>query len=354
VGWIVSTLLGGIVGELSKAANWVLKQLGAVLTATTQVDLHHAWFSAQWPIVSGIAMALCLVGVLLSAAEVGVFRDPRRLVTAVGHVASSGIGTGCVITVAGLLIALTDSLCQSMIGPDQSLPALDRLETLLTAGSLPASPLLINGFVAVLALGVAFVIWIEMLMRQAAIYLCVFFFPLALAGLSWAPSRAIAARLSRTLVALILSKLVIVGAVSLGVTAIGGGSDHEFNGILVGIVMLVLAAFAPFTLTRLLGLFEDAHGYGVLRGGTAVLHGLYGLSSVVYLANMASRFGHHSGGRAPGPGPDPGQDPDPGDDDDGEGGSGPLPRLKGPGSSGAAGLRVAGGSAFDAAEIFAL
>ena len=56
----------------------------------------------------------------------------------------------------------------------------------------------------------AFVLWLELLIRAAAVYVAVLFLPLALATLVWPAVSHWCRRLVETLAALILSKFVIV------------------------------------------------------------------------------------------------------------------------------------------------
>ena len=71
----------------------------------------------------------------------------------------------------------------------------------------------------VLAIG-AFVLWFEMIIRDAAIYICVFFLPLTFVGMIWPATSRWARRLVELLVAIILSKFVIVAILSLASAAI--------------------------------------------------------------------------------------------------------------------------------------
>ena len=61
----------------------------------------------------------------------------------------------------------------------------------------------------ILAIG-AFVLWLEMIIRDAAIYICVFFLPLTFVAMIWPATSRWARRLVELLVAIILAKFVIV------------------------------------------------------------------------------------------------------------------------------------------------
>jgi hypothetical protein len=102
--------------------------------------------------------------------------------------------------------------------------------------------------------------------RAAAIYVAVFFMPLALACYVWPATAAIAKRSVELLVALILSKFVIVATLTLGVAALRGGPSADTA--IVGAAILLIAGFAPFCLLRLAPVVEVgaiAHLEGLSR-----------------------------------------------------------------------------------------
>ncbi len=71
----------------------------------------------------------------------------------------------------------------------------------------------------ILAIG-AFVLWLEMVIRDAAIYIALFFLPLTFVAMIWPATSRWARRLVEFLVAVILAKFVIVAIISLATAAI--------------------------------------------------------------------------------------------------------------------------------------
>ena len=78
--------------------------------------------------------------------------------------------------------------------------------------------------VGLLVAAAAFVLWLELLVRAAAVYVAVLFLPLALATLVWPSVSHWCRRLVETLAALILSKFVIVATLSLAAGAVSSGT----------------------------------------------------------------------------------------------------------------------------------
>src|SRR5581483_3807291 len=122
--------------------------------------------------------------------------------------------------------------------------------------------------IAFLMIGAAFALWIELLLREAAVYVVVLMLPLAFAALAWPARRIWAVRAVELLVALILSKFAIVAVLSLGGAAIVASVGHRsVSGAMAGAVLIMLATLSPWALLRLIPLAEIATGAaGALRG----------------------------------------------------------------------------------------
>jgi hypothetical protein len=97
---------------------------------------------------------------------------------------------------------------------------------------------------------------VELLVRSIGIYAGLLFFPLALTGLVASPRNRWASRLAEALIVLIFSKFIIVTVLSLAASAIDSSAGYQ--GVLAGVGLLLLAAFAPWLLMRLLNVAEHA------------------------------------------------------------------------------------------------
>jgi hypothetical protein len=131
---------------------------------------------------------------------------------------------------------------------------------------MPGAPQLVAAVISVLLIIGTVLLWLELVVRAAAIYVAVFFLPLALACYVWPATMAITRRTVELLAALILSKFVIVATLTLGAAAIHGAPSAD-NAI-IGSAILLVAAFAPFCLLRLAPVVEAgaiAHLEGVSR-----------------------------------------------------------------------------------------
>jgi hypothetical protein len=130
-------------------------------------------------------------------------------------------------------------------------------------------------------------IWLELLLRAAAIYISVLFLPLALAAMIWPAGWRWCRRLIEFLIAIIFAKVFIVAIINLAAAGLArGGLGDKFEGVLAGGALLLMAAFTPVALLKLIPLAEAAvvtagHQRAALRQATAGATALTTSSSVV-------------------------------------------------------------------------
>ena len=158
----------------------------------------------------------------------------------------------------------------------------------LGAGSVnPAAPVfgvLLGALIVTLG---ALSIWLELLLRAAAIYISVLFLPLALSAMIWPAGWRWCRRLIEFLIAIIFAKVFIVAIINLAAAGLArGGLGDKFEGVLAGGALLLMAAFTPVALLKLIPLAEAAvvtagHQRAALRQATAGATALTTSSSVV-------------------------------------------------------------------------
>ncbi len=136
---------------------------------------------------------------------------------------------------------------------------------------------------AVLYIAAAIFLCIELFVRSSLIYLVIMFAPLALATRVWGPTRSYARKATETAVALIFSKLAIAVTLATGASLMRGAAETGGNVEMIqGSAILLLAAFMPFALLRVIPIMEGAvSGEGVARGvGTKAAIAGYGASRI--------------------------------------------------------------------------
>ena len=272
VGFGVSSVLDGVSSWVTSGASWLLGQIGGVLSTTTSIDLGAPWFRTHYATMAALAgvvvVPLLLLGVLQALYRQSVGMLLRSVLV---HVPLAVLLTAVAVSLVQVGLGVTDALCAA-VSQGSGLDAGHFLGTVTAAlapaqaseaGGAPTFVLFLGGVAVVIG---AVLVWLELLLRSAAVYVAVLFLPLALAGLAWPAISHWARRLVDTLAALVLSKLVIVAVLSLAAGALAGGTGSAptgaatagggFASVLGGAALLLLAAFAPWSLFRLLPFLE--------------------------------------------------------------------------------------------------
>jgi hypothetical protein len=324
------SVLSGISQWVASGAEWLLNQIGQVLSATTTVDLGASWFQAHYGQMTALAGVVILPMLLASTLQAIVRQNPGQLIrTFLLQLPLALLLAVVAVQIVILSLSATDAMSDAVAGGTSA--DVSSLLNGVTSGLVDsAADTSIASFVLLLvalliAVG-AFVLWLELLIRAAAVYVAVLFLPLALATLVWPAVSHWCRRLVETLAALILSKFVIVATLSLAAGAVSSGTagtgDHGsgFSSVLAGGALLLMATFVPFAILRMIPAVEAgavAHLDGLRQRGSAAmtrvprtaaslaLHGgLEGMGDSRLLAGVAAggASGGGGGGRGTGVG----------------------------------------------------
>jgi hypothetical protein len=276
----VDALLGGLSQWVAGGAEWLLSQIGDVLTSTTTIDLGAVWFRTHYAVMTALAAVVVLPLLLVSTLQAVYRQNAGQLIRAFFVQLPLALLLGVVaIQIVILCLSATDAMCTAVAGGSGSdVKALlaGMTKGLVLAEGDPTTATFVLLLVGLLVAAAAFVLWLELLVRAAAVYVAVLFLPLALAALVWPAVAHWARRLVETLAALILSKFVIVATLSLAASAVGSGSagGSNFASVLAGGALLVLSTFVPFSILRLIPMIEGGavgHLEGVRQRGTAAV-----------------------------------------------------------------------------------
>lgn len=296
---VVAALVNWLLGGVQTFVAGVFRFLGT----TSTPDVNALWFTGARSPFAAVRQvtAVLLVGFVLLAIIQGlVHSDVGSMLTRVlGGVPLAIFGTAAVTVVTAQLLALIDAMSFTIIDPRG--PDAARFLKGLIVTSASGSGFAV-GLVAAVTAVAAMLLWAELLVRAALVYILVALSPLAFAASVWPAARTTARRLLELLVAMIVSKLVVAVALAVGIAAVGsvgldGGADTAgvVGQLLVGAVVLGIAAFAPFLTVRLFPLAESAGvAHGVSRAPVRTT------ISAVYLTNSVGRLaaGAATGGSA--------------------------------------------------------
>jgi len=302
VGFGVGSVLDAVSSWVTGGAVWLLDQIGGVLSASTAIDLGAPWFRTHYATMAALA-GVVIVPLLLLGVLQALYRQSTALLlrSVVVNVPLAILLSAVAVTLVQVGLAVTDSLCAAVSG-GAGVDAghfMGTVAAALTPASVgqPSAPtfvLFLGGIAVVVG---AILVWLELLLRSAAVYVAVLFLPLALAGLAWPAISHWSRRLADTLAALVLAKLVIVAVLSLAVGALAGGTGSTpsgaaapgggFASVLGGAALLLLAGLAPWSLFRLLPFLESG-AIGHLEGlSQRARRGV--AAPAMGLANMALR-----------------------------------------------------------------
>jgi hypothetical protein len=278
---------------VADGAVWLLDQVGSVLSASTSVDLTSSWFTSHVAVMAGFA-ALVIVPMLCAATIQAIARQDASMLlrSFLVKLPLALLLSGVAIELVQLALSATDAL-SAAVAAGSGLDLQNLLSSvtvfLSAAGAgVPSFVVFLTGLLVVIG---AFVLWLELAIRAAAVSAAALFLPLVLATLVWPAISHWCRRLADTLVALVLSKFVIVAVLSL---AVGATDSGQFTGVVSGVALLLLATFCPFTLLRLVPAVEAgavAHLEGVrhrvqqlgqhsVRSGTLAVSALGGALGV--------------------------------------------------------------------------
>jgi hypothetical protein len=278
------SVLSGISQWVASGAEWLLSQIGDVLSSTTTVDVGATWFRTHYGQMTALAGVVILPMLLVSTVQAVVQQNPGQLVRTFLIQLPLALLLGVVaIQIVILSLSATDSMSNAVAGGTSGdvTALLSGVTTgLVAAAADPTIASFVLLLIALLVAVAAFVLWIELLIRAAALYVAVLFLPLALATLVWPAVSHWCRRLIETLAALILSKFVIVATLSLAAGAVSSGTagtgthGSGFSAVLAGGALLVMATFVPFAILRLIPAVEAGavgHLDGLRQRGTATM-----------------------------------------------------------------------------------
>jgi len=354
-------------------AVWLLGEVVELTEKTTSPDLLGKGFLRTYGRMASIATVLAALMALFAVLE-SLGRGDGGMLWRVFlvNVPLAAIATSAAYVVVGLLIATCDGFSATIAHSAASdthvffkgaVRALAEMGGTAGAAAGTASsgagagtvsgaaagaaavPLFVGFIAAIVAAFAAFLVWIELLMRDAAIYVVALFMPMAIAASIWPRWTSALRRTAELLIVVVFSKFVIVAIIALAASLLAH-TEGKVEQVLAAGALLLLACFAPFVLFKLVPFAEGAVSAAYSRqgaGGVAVQATQLGGS-----VSMMRRAAHANwGGGSKGNGSSGGRGGSSG------GGGTRSPGGSGAGPGGSAGGRTAGASS-GAAGVAAL
>jgi hypothetical protein len=266
VGGLVSEAAGTVGnGILELLAKWMIGAATAItsfvareMQHTSTPQLQSAWFQAQFAPMADLGASLGLLVALIGLASAAIRRSPEALAATLAGIARAGIGTGLVVALTVIGLGVADQISSAVVtsSPHTFWATVAHAWGTSGFGGFGSSALAM--LIALVEVFAAIFVWLELIVRDAAIYVAVLFFPAALAAAIWPALSAWPGRLGRLLMLFVILKPVALIVLSFAGNAaaaglsFSGGVSGSVGTILAATGIFALAAFAPWALMYLL------------------------------------------------------------------------------------------------------
>ncbi|MFI9323455.1 hypothetical protein ACIGXI_27250 [Kitasatospora aureofaciens] len=257
----VTDPLGSLAKGCAQAAAWVVRKLSGAIDGTTAVDFTNQSFLQQYAVVFAVSTVITLVLWLLAVTKRAVRGAPltTAISEAVGFLWLTVVASAFTPLILFTVVSVTDGLTKAIaVGTKSDTGTyLSGFADTLEKGDVGGGPLIlvIVSLVAVLA---AAVLWIELVIRAAMLYVGALLGTAVYAGLVdrqlWKHVR----RWAGMMLAVDLAKPIIVVILGLaGAVATGAGANDDFARVLSGLAILFLSIFASAAVYRFVPTFGD-------------------------------------------------------------------------------------------------
>ena len=259
---LISAPFDWLASAMGEAAGWLFEAVWTVFDTTTMVDVTSGEYVGVYNLIFGIAVFVMLLFFCLQLITGMIRREPAALSRAALGLAKSVLGSFVVITLVALLLEITDQLAVGIIqAAGETTETMGDKIAILVAGltalnvGAPGVGAILTIFLAALAIAAAAIVWLSLLIRKALLLVAVVLAPFAFSGASWDATRGWISKWAMFVLALILSKLVLVVILLVAVTQVSAPIDADLSNIadpLAGVVLMALAGFAPYMTYRFL------------------------------------------------------------------------------------------------------
>ncbi|WP_078862738.1 hypothetical protein [Streptomyces sp. NRRL F-5123] len=254
--------LSSLAKGCGNAAGWTIDKLSAAVTKTTEVDFTNTSFLRQYAVVFAASTILTLILWLLAVAKRAVRGVPmtEALTEAVGFLWLTVLASAFTPLILYTVVSATDAVTDVMSSGTKSDTDVffGSFSAALTKGTdIGGGPimLIVVSMVSVLAAGV---LWLELVIRAALLYVGAMLGTAVYAGLvdknMWHHVR----RWAGVMIAVILVKPVIVIVLGLaGALSSTDDGPDSFSAVVSGLAIILLAIFASFMIYRFVPGFGD-------------------------------------------------------------------------------------------------
>lgn len=260
LGGAITDPLGSIAHGCAQAAQWVIDHLSDAISKTATVNFTNMGFLKQYAIVFAASSILTVLLWLLSVVKRAVRGD--SVVTAIGEATGylwmAVLASAFTPVILAGMVKITDSVSNA-IGNGSAADTNGFLHSFSHAldpdSGLGGGPIMLI-FVSVLSMIAAALLWLELIIRAAMLYVGAALATAVYAGFvdksMWGHIR----RWIGLMISIDLVKPIIVIVLSLA-TAVSSGPQDSFGAVLSGLAIMILSIFASGLVYRFVPMFGD-------------------------------------------------------------------------------------------------
>ncbi len=253
--------LGTIAKGCAEAAAWIIDKLSAAIVTTTTVDFTNPTFIKQYAIVFGVSTFLTVILWLIAVIKRAIRGEmvTHAFGEAVGFLWLAVMASAFTPVALALLVSITDTATDAIAAGtgDSTAQFLSSLSDALTKNtdSIGGGPIMLI-VLSLLALLAAAIVWIELLVRAAMLYVGAILGCAVYSGLVdrslWRHVR----RWAGIMLAVVMVKPVLVIVLGLAAAIMADNGD-SLTAVLTGLAILFVSIFASVVIYRFVPTFGD-------------------------------------------------------------------------------------------------
>ncbi|MBL5973572.1 MAG: conjugal transfer protein TrbL [Candidatus Leucobacter sulfamidivorax] len=257
---LVSAPFDWLAATMGQAAGWLIESMWTVFDSTTLVDVQSQGYLDVYNLLFGIGVFIVLLFFCFQLILGLIRREPAALSRAALGAAKAVLGSFVVITLTATALEIVDQLSIGIVqAAGETTETMGDKIALLTAGlttiniAAPGVGAIITIFLAGLMICAVAIVWFSLLIRKALLLVAIGLAPIAFAGAAWDVTRGWIGKWVAFVVALIVSKLVLVVVFLIAITQVSTPIEADLASVtepISGIVLLFIAAFAPYMVYR--------------------------------------------------------------------------------------------------------
>ena len=257
---LVSAPFDWLASTMGQAAGWLIEAMWAVFDSTTLVDVQSQGYLDVYNLLFGIGVFIVLLFFCFQLILGLIRREPAALSRAALGAAKAVLGSFVVVTLTATALEIVDQLSIGIVqAAGETTGTMGDKIALLAAGlttiniAAPGVGAIITIFLAGLMICAVAIVWFSLLIRKALLLVAIVLAPIAFAGAAWDVTRGWIGKWVAFVVALIVSKLVLVVVFLIAIAQVSTPIEADLAAVtepIAGIVLLFIAAFAPYMVYR--------------------------------------------------------------------------------------------------------